>query len=277
MRPLRCAAGALSFGLLLVWLALVALPSLALGVAPAARLWPARRLQLVSAWARIVCRVVLVFLRVGGARCTRVGSVDTSGAGLVVTNHQSVLDIPTLVLMSRPFVPAFVARDRYARPGVPIIPLGLRLAGCPVIDPDDRHASVAVLREAVRRDRTLLIYPEGRRSADGELQRFRPAGLVAMLDERRVPVWLVATDGFSAGRRLVDFVLNVHRIDGCTEVVGRYDPPARTEELPAFVARLHADLGAHLVTMRARRGGRPSSDTGSPLPVTALAAGSVTP
>lgn len=259
MRLLRCAAGALSFGLLLVCLALVAMPSLAFGVAPAARLWPDRRLRLVSAWARIVCRVVLGFLRLGGAHCTRVGEIDTRGAGLVVTNHQSVLDIPTLVLMSRPFVPAFVARDRYARRGIPILPLGLRLAECPVIDPADRHGSVAVLREAVRRDRTLLIYPEGRRSDDGRLQRFHPAGLLAMLEERRVPVWLVATDGFSAGRRVVDFVMNVHRIDGRTELVGRYDPPTLAENLPAFVARLHADLEAHLVTMRARRRSGPSS------------------
>jgi len=259
MRLLRCAAGALAFGLLLLWLAVVAMPSLAFVVAPAARRWPDRRLRLVSDWARIVCRVVLGFLRLGGARYSRVGEIDTRGAGVVVTNHQSVLDIPALVLMCRPFVPAFVARDRYARPGIPIIPLGLRLAECPVIDPDDRCASVAVLREAVRRDRTLLIYPEGRRSDDGQLQRFRPAGLIAMLDERRVPVWLVATDGFSAGRCLADFVLNVHRIDGRTELVGRYDPPALAEDLPAFVARLHADLGAHLARMRARRSSGPSS------------------
>ncbi len=271
---LRCLAGALAFALLLLWLALVAMPSLAFGVATAARLWPDRRLQIVSAWARIVCRVVLGFLRLGGARYTRVGEVDTRGAGLVVTNHQSVLDIPTMVLMCRPFVPAFVARDRYARPGIPIIPRGLRLAGCPVIDPDDRCGSVAVLREAVRRDRTLLIYPEGRRSDDGQLQRFRPAGLLAMLEERRVTVWLVATDGFSAGRCMADFVRNVHRIDGRTELVGRYDPPALAEDLPAFVARLHADLGAHLARMRARRSSGPSSTASAAGVVATMAADS---
>jgi 1-acyl-sn-glycerol-3-phosphate acyltransferase len=252
-RLFRALAGSLSFALVLVWLGLVALPSLSLGVAPAARWWPERRLRFLSVWARLVCRVTLGLLRLGGARYTRQGMVDTSGPGIVVTNHQSVLDIPTLVLMSRPWVPAFIARGRYARPGIPILPLGLRLAECPVIDPDDRAAASAILRQAVRRDRTLLIYPEGHRSDDGELQRFRPAGLVAMLEERRVPVWLVATDGFSAGRCLADFVMNVHRIDGCTELVGRYDPPSRAEELPAFVAGLHADLKAHLVIMRERR------------------------
>lgn len=267
---LRRVVGALSFLLVLVWIVLLAAPSLAFGVAPAARLWPERRLQFVSIWARLACGVVLGLLRLGGARYSRVGEVDTRGPGIVVTNHQSLLDIPTIILMSRPWVPAFVARNRYARRGIPIIPLGLRLAGCPVIDPDDRAASVTVLRQAIRRDRTLLIYPEGHRSDDGRLQRFRPAGLLAMLDERRVPVWLVATDGFSAGRCLLDFVCNVHLIDGCTEVVGRYDPPELAEDLPAFVARLHADLGAHLVGMRARRHGSASVAAGGGAPALAV-------
>jgi 1-acyl-sn-glycerol-3-phosphate acyltransferase len=266
IRLLRRLTGAFAFLLLLACLALVAMPALSLVVAPASRLWPGRRLQLVSVWARLACGLVLGFLRLGGARFHRSGEIDSRGAGIIVANHQSVLDIPTLVLMARPWVPAFVARNRYARRGVPIIPLGLRLAECPVIDPDDRASSVAVLREAVRRDRTLLIYPEGHRSEDGRLQRFRPAGLVAMLEGRRVPVWLVATDGFSAGRRLIDFVLNVHRIDGCTELVGRYDPPARAEELPAFVARIRADLGAHLATMRARRAEATADDRAATRP-----------
>ena len=270
-RLLRRGFGALIFVVLLLWIALVATPSLAFGVAPAARLWPEQRLQFLSSWARLACRVVLGFLRLGGARFSRVGEVDTRGPGILVTNHQSLLDIPTIVLMSRPWVPAFVARNRYARRGIPVIPLGLRLADCPVIDPGDRNAALAVLRQAIRRDRTLLIYPEGHRSGDGKLQRFHPAGLLAMLEERRVPVWLVATDGFSASRRLIDFVWNVHRIDGCTEVIGRYEPPALAEDLPAFVARLHADLGAHLVNMRARRGRGPS-DAVSPVGLAATLA-----
>lgn len=260
------AVGAFSFLLTILWLGLVALPSLSLGVAPLARAWPDRRLVFLSAWARAQCRVVLGLLRLGGARCTRVGEIDTRGPGIIVTNHQSVLDIPTLVLMSQPWVPAFVARDRYAQPGIPILPLGLRLAGCPVIDPGDREAALAVLRSAMRCDRTYLIYPEGHRSGDGELQPFRPAGLIAMLAERRVPVWLVATDGFCAGRRLADFLANVHRIDGRTEVVGRYDPPTREEELPAFVASLHARLGGHLAEMRSRRAGLTPPPARGPAP-----------
>src|SRR6185503_322315 len=102
-------------------------------------------------------------------------------------------------------------------------------AECPIVDPRrDRVAAVELLRTAVRADRAVFIYPEGHRSADGDLQPFRTAGLLAMLAERRVPVWLVATDGFSSGRRLVD-LLQLHHIRGITEVLGCFDPPADAE------------------------------------------------
>jgi hypothetical protein len=39
-------------------------------------------------------------------------------------------------------------------------------------------------------------------------------------------------------------------------------PPTRAEDLPAFVAGLHADLKAHLVIMRERRSGGLSSSAG---------------
>lgn len=248
-RLLRSAVGALSFLAVLLWLGLAGLPSILLLSVPASYVRPARRLSWISTWARTNSRLVLGLLQLGGARYVRQGEIETDQPGIIVMNHQSLLDIPTAIVMSGPLVPAFVARERYG--SVPMISTGLRLADCPVIDPrQDRDGAVAALRQAVWQDRALLIYPEGHRSEDGELQPFRSAGLLAMLGERRVPVWLVATDGFRAGRRLIDFVLHVHRIRGRTELVGRYQPPADALELPAFIDRLHADLAARLEGMR---------------------------
>jgi 1-acyl-sn-glycerol-3-phosphate acyltransferase len=231
----------------LLWLGAAALPSLLLLGLLARHVAGVRRLAWVSWWARAHCRLVLGVLRLGGARCVRRGALRTDVAGIVLMNHQSVLDIPTAVVMSAPVVPAFVARERYAR--VPLIGTGLRIADCPVVDRGDREGALAVLRQAVRADRTILIYPEGHRSTDGALQPFRTAGLVAMLTERRVPVWLVATDGFTGGRRLVDLV-QLHRIRGVTKVLGRFDPPEEAGEIPAFLDGLHARLADGLARMR---------------------------
>ena len=111
---------------------------------------------------------------------------------------------------------------------------------------------MSLLRQAVRHDRAIFIYPEGHRSTDGALQPFRTAGLLAMLTERRVPVWLVATDGFTGGRRLVD-LLQLERIRGVTEVLGRFDPPADEAALPGFLEELHAHLAVALARIRSQQ------------------------
>lgn len=242
--------GAVALAAVLVWLGAVSLPSILLLSLPARFVAPARRIAWVSSWARAHCRLVLGILRLGGARFVRRGTLRTDAPGVILMNHQSLLDIPTAVLMSAPVVPAFVARERYAR--VPVISTGLRLADCPVVDPRrDRPAAIALLRQTVRNDRAILIYPEGHRTTDGAVQPFRTAGLLAMLTERRVPVWLVATDGFTGGRRLVDLV-QVHRIRGVTEVLGRFDPPDDEAALPAFLDGLHAHLADGLARIRSR-------------------------
>ena len=137
-------------------------------------------------------------------------------------NHQSLLDIPTAVLMAEPYVPRFVARARYAR-WVPAVSLSMRLLGCPIVEPENRKASLRALREAARdQPHGLLVFPEGHRTRDGEIQAFHTAGLEIMLRERPLPGVRVVTDGFWKGRRFVDFLFNIDRIDGRTEVLGPF-------------------------------------------------------
>jgi 1-acyl-sn-glycerol-3-phosphate acyltransferase len=234
----------------LAWLGGLLLPSI-LGLAVVSR-WtrPATRLSWVSRWARVGSAGAMALLRMGGARSRSQGFVRTDAPGLVVMNHQSVLDVLVLILMTGPLVPAFVARERYTR--APVIGTGLRLADCPIVEPGRDRTAVDGLRAAMDRDRTLAIFPEGNRSPDGSLRPFRTAGLLAMLGARRVPVFLVATDGFQSARTLFDLAFGLGAVDGRTELLGRFDPPAAAEELPPFVERLQAELEAGLRRLRAR-------------------------
>jgi 1-acyl-sn-glycerol-3-phosphate acyltransferase len=246
---LRALPGALALLMVLFTLGVVWIPAAVLLALPAVFVSRQRRLRWTTLWAIGVSWTVLGLLWMGGARYVRRGSVRTDEPGVVVMNHQSLLDIPTAVLMTGPIVPAFVARERYTH--APGVSMGIWLADCPVVSKTDREGGLCAIREAVRRDRMLLIYPEGHRTCDGEVQSFRTAGLIALLEERRVPVWLIATDGFCAGRRLVDFVMNVGNIRGSSQVVGRYDPPADAADLPAFVAHLQAELSGGVHALRA--------------------------
>jgi 1-acyl-sn-glycerol-3-phosphate acyltransferase len=227
-------------------------------VYPLVFLWPGRRTALTSAYFRGMSHGILFCMRMGGARLRRSGVVSTASPSLILMNHQSLLDIPTAGLMSAPFVPWFVTRKRYHY-GVPAVSPCLRLMGCPVIEPRDRKASLRTMREAARNlEHGMLVFAEGHRSRDGEVQPFQTAGVLTILRERRVPVWLVVTDGFWSTRRFVDSVLGVGRIRGETEVVGVFDPPEDDEALPAFLEDLRAKMVAHLALMRGRRGMAPA-------------------
>ncbi len=222
-------------------------------VYPLVFLWPKRRPALTSAYFRGMSRGILLCMRLGGARLRRSGVVSTASPVLVIMNHQSLLDIPTAGLMCSPLVPWFVTRRRYEF-GVPAVSPCLRLMGCPVIEPRERRESLRTLKQAARTlEHGMLLFAEGHRSRDGEVQPFQTAGLLSVLRERRMPVYLIVTDGFWGARRLVDSVFGVGRIRGETEVVGSFEPPADDEALPAFVEQLRQTMVAHLALMRRRR------------------------
>jgi 1-acyl-sn-glycerol-3-phosphate acyltransferase len=168
---------------------------------------------------------------------------------LIVMNHQSLLDIPTAMRLCRPYSPGFVTRSRYKY--VPVIARSVRLIDGPFIDPRDPDAALAAIRRsAAASTHGMLIFPEGHRSVDGRVRRFRAGGLQAILEARRMPVYLIVTDGIWAARRLVDFVLNVPRIRGRAEVLGPFEPPESDDALPAFVAGLQQTVEATLAAWR---------------------------
>jgi len=242
----------LSVVLLLAWMILGGTYQ-RLVIYPLVFLWPRRRAALTSTYFRGMSHGILFCMRLGGARLRRTGTVLTASPVLVLMNHQSLLDIPTVGLMCSPLVPWFVTRKRYQY-GVPAVSPCLRLMGCPIVEPRDRRESLRTMKRAARAlEHGILVFAEGHRSRDGEMQPFQPAGVLTLLRERRVPVWLVVTDGFWSARRLIDFVLGVGKIRGETEVVGVFEPPDDDAALPAFIERLHETMVAHLAVMRRRR------------------------
>lgn len=251
MEALRRLRSVLALLLALLWFVPGGLV-LYLFVLPAGRVAPSRRLPLATWYVKMMSRVFLGLMRAGGARFDFAATAPTGIPALVVANHQSLLDICIILLMSEPHAVAFVARRRYAM--VPVVGAALRAVGCPVIDPvRDRRGSLAVVAEASRAlERGILIFPEGHRSRDGEILPWRTAGLLAILGARRRPVYLVVTDGLWRSPTLLDFVFHVHELRSVTEVLGPFEPPAEEEELPAFVEGLRATMVEHLAAMRGR-------------------------
>ena len=52
----------------------------------------------------------------------------------------------------------------------------------------------------------LVLFPEGTRSTDGEIGRFRTAGLERILGARDWVVYVLVSDGYWRHGKLVDFI-----------------------------------------------------------------------
>lgn len=104
---------------------------------------------------------------------------------LIVSNHQSMFDVPLFGSAFRTHAPKFISKQSLGH-GLPGISPHLRLAKHPLIDRSDRGSSVAAIQELGSRvaqgRASAVLFPEGTRSRAGRLMRFRRKGLEALLE-----------------------------------------------------------------------------------------------
>lgn len=125
-------------------------------------------------------------------RCHHRERLPTSGGFLLLANHQSFLD-PPLVGMVVPRRINYLARESLFRN-----PLFASLIRSFDSIPIDREGlGIGGLKETLRRlkrGEIVLLFPEGTRSPDGEVQPLKP-GFSALVDRAGVPIVPLAFDG----------------------------------------------------------------------------------
>jgi 1-acyl-sn-glycerol-3-phosphate acyltransferase len=133
------------------------------------------------------------------------GSLPTTGRYLIVSNHQSSLDIIAFIWLFRGLNLKFVAHDGLAR-GKPAVSLALRKGGFAVIAKTDREEDMEALSRFAEDlewfDSSAVIFPEGRRTLDGNLLRFRFGGTETVSRTSRLPVLPVVFDGLWQARSI---------------------------------------------------------------------------
>ena len=117
---------------------------------------------------------------------------------IIVSNHQSMFDIPILGSVFFSNFPKYISKRSLGH-GIPSVSYNLRHGGHVLIDRSDGPAAVAAIRDLGRRVAaggcSAMIFPEGTRARRGALGPFKPAGLMALLEEAPdVPVVSVAID-----------------------------------------------------------------------------------
>ena len=242
--------------LAIILLALVLLdPVQRLIVAPWARLAPSGRIRIFSRWQRFLARSILETLRlVGGAHIPDVPAIPGGAGVLVLMNHQSVLDIPLVVAAVRGSYPRIVTRKRYLR-WIPLISHMVRLYQYPVVEPtansSETKRMLGSIRDSARSsDVPLAIFPEGTRTKDGEIGRFRTTGLKLILKQRPWTVYVLVADGFWQRAKLKHFLGGVGEIRGSMRVLGPIewtDPHGDTE---AFAEDIRRRMTEELLNLR---------------------------
>lgn len=121
-------------------------------------------------------------------------NIPLTGGVLFVANHQSNFDIPILV-GHVPRDKGFIAKLELLK--VPTFSRWMKYIGCIFIDRNDPRQSLTAINEAAERlkaGHSLVIFPEGTRSADGSVGQFKAGGLRLAL-KAGVPIVPVTING----------------------------------------------------------------------------------
>jgi 1-acyl-sn-glycerol-3-phosphate acyltransferase len=143
----------------------------------------------------------VALFRISGTRVKveRSPLIESGRGYAVISNHQSMFDIAMIGGLLFTNYPKYVAKRELAR-WIPSISLNLRHGGNALIDRKNPtqavEAIVTMARIAQDRDVSVVIFPEGTRSRDGSLRRFKPTGTKALLQAAdRLAVVPAAIDG----------------------------------------------------------------------------------
>ena len=148
-------------------------------------------LWLGRAWVRWIIATFGVAIDVEGLE-----NVPTHAPVILMSNHQSQADIAAIVSsLPRSVNFRFVAKKELVR--VPIFGQVLVASGHIIIDRGNRERAVASLHRAAERIRagtSVIVFPEGTRSANGNLQAFK-SGPFHLAVEAQVPIIPVTVSG----------------------------------------------------------------------------------
>lgn len=127
------------------------------------------------AWSRLI-------LRTTGVRVLRVGAdrLDPRQSYVLASNHQSIYDIPIL-FASLPLQLRIVAKASLG--WIPFLGWHLRRTGHLLVDRRNPGADIVQkMRRLTSEAHSLIVFPEGTRSADGRVGRFKKGSFLVAID-----------------------------------------------------------------------------------------------
>jgi 1-acyl-sn-glycerol-3-phosphate acyltransferase len=132
------------------------------------------------AWAWLILRTTGVRVRANGLE-----RIDPSQSYLIAANHQSIYDIP-IIFTTLPLQLRIVAKESLGR--IPFLGWHLQRTGHLLVDRKNPGAGILKrMASLVRGARSVIVFPEGTRSVDGSVARFK-GGIFLLANDSSLPV-----------------------------------------------------------------------------------------
>jgi len=104
---------------------------------------------------------------------------------IIIANHQSMFDIPPIVWGFRKHHAKFISKKELGH-GIPSISYNLRKGGSVLIDRKNPQQAMEAIRRLGRKiedhNYSAVIFPEGTRSRNGKVKKFKVGGIKALLE-----------------------------------------------------------------------------------------------
>lgn len=133
--------------------------------------------KVAKTWARCILFGSRIKVTVTG-----LSNIDLSLPYIYMSNHQSAFDIPVLQA-HLPVQFSWLAKAELFK--IPVFGYALRRAGHISIDRSNRKSAFKSLKNAAKNIRSgvsVIIFPEGTRSQDGNIRQFKKGGFILAVD-----------------------------------------------------------------------------------------------
>jgi 1-acyl-sn-glycerol-3-phosphate acyltransferase len=172
---------------------------------------------------------------------------------LVVSNHQSLADIPALMVAFPRNDLRFVAKKELGR-GLPYISASLRLGQHAIISrtSDYRRGQKELRRFAglAKRGICPVVFPEGTRSRSGKVGAFLVGAFRVILEHSPIPVLSVAVDGGYRMSTLPRMLNNMRGTFYRVKPLTLYPPPHGKREITELLGRIEKEINEQVHAWR---------------------------